>query len=82
MKEGYKNTFLILTKLLQDAFAGCTVLTIAHRFLTAAPFIIMTTAYLSPSFFTFLPKSRLDTVMGYDLVLVLDQGRLVEKGWP
>ena len=26
------------------------------------------------------PKSRLDTVMGYDQVLVLDQGRLVEKG--
>ena len=26
------------------------------------------------------PKSRLDTVMGYDQVLVLDQGRLVEQG--
>ena len=26
-------------------------------------------------------ESRLDTVMGYDLVLVLDQGRLVEKGF-
>ena len=25
-------------------------------------------------------KSRLDTVMGYDQVLVLDQGRLVEQG--
>jgi len=40
---------------IKDAFAGCTVLTIAHR---------------------------LDTVMGYDQVLVLDQGRLVEKGAP
>ena len=25
-------------------------------------------------------KSRLDTVMGYDQVLVLDQGKLVEQG--
>ena len=38
---------------IQDAFSGCTVLTIAHR---------------------------LNTVMGYDLVLVLDQGRVVESG--
>ena len=47
---------------IQEAFAGCTVLTIAHR---------------SP-----LPShlSRLNTVMGYDLVMVLEQGRLVEKG--
>jgi len=40
---------------IQEAFAGCTVLTIAHR---------------------------LNTVMGYDLVMVLEQGRLVEKGPP
>ena len=29
-----------------------------------------------------LPHPRLHTVMGYDLVLVLDQGRVVETGPP
>ena len=129
-----KRYFRLLPQILpQDAFAGCTVLTIAHRFVcmnnqlsTIIGFkrriiknnqtiykhsplhnyknvgvhtaysnnqkakseprkfyqqISMDTKILSIDINGYKsPKSRLDTVMGYDQVLVLDQGRLVEQG--
>ena len=53
---------------IQDAFSSCTVLTIAHRY----------TQHKARS--SYLQAPRLNTVLGYDLVLVLDKGRLVEQG--